>query len=174
MGQGELSEKKKKGPSCDWEGRRTKKGICHETKRPVSRVHRHRSDYSWSGVRTERYKSRAEGQDREGKTTWNRVLRRTLVGGLKGERTRFHLRYFEIAPGGNTSLERHRHEHVVICVRGQGICRAGEKTLALGFLDTAYIAPQEVHRLENPADNHEPFGFFCVVDARRDASVIVE
>jgi quercetin dioxygenase-like cupin family protein len=149
-------------PSCDWQTSGAKAAKARTAKataaaKPSARVHRHREDYSWSGVRTERYKC-PDG-------TWDSVLRRTLVG-LKGEHTKFHLRYFEVAPGGHTSLETHRHEHVVVVVRGRGRCRIGRKTHDVDFLDTLYIPPDAEHQLENPTD--EPFGFFCVVDARRD------
>ncbi len=118
---------------------------------------RHRADFSWTGVGTQRYKLE-DG-------TWAGVIRRTLVG-EKGERTKFHLRYFEVAPGGHTTLERHRHEHVVVCVRGRGNCRVRGRSHELGFLDTVYIPPEAPHRLSNPFD--EPFGFLCIVDAKRD------
>lgn len=116
-----------------------------------------RRGFSWSGVKTERYK------DDDG--TWAKVERKVLIGG-KGERAKFHLRYFEISPGGHTTLESHRHEHVVIGVRGKGRCKVEGKTYAVGVHDTLYIPPHAVHRLINPAS--EPFGFFCIVDAIRD------
>jgi ribulose-bisphosphate carboxylase large chain len=153
-----MAKKKTRTPaSCDWDVP-SGKGAGHREEVPVApRVMRHRPDYSWSGVLTERYKAE-DG-------TWSDVLRRTLVGG-KGEQTRFHLRYFEVSPGGQTSLECHRHEHVVVCVRGRGRCRVGRKTYEIGFLDTLYIPPDVPHQLLNPYG--EPFGFFCLVDARRD------
>jgi ribulose-bisphosphate carboxylase large chain len=97
---------------------------------------------------------------------------RTVLAGEGGEQTAFHVRYFEIAPGGFTTLERHRHEHVVVVLRGRGEIRLGEETHPLGFGDTAYVAPDEVHQLHNPSAT-EPFGFLCMVDARRDAPVPV-
>lgn len=148
-------------PSCDWKAPGAKPAKA--AAKPKARVHRHHDDYSWSGVKTERYKC-PDG-------TWDSVLRRTLVG-LKGEHTKFHLRYFEVAPGGHTTLEKHQHEHVVVVVRGRGRCRIGRKTNDVGFLDTLYIPPDAVHQLENPTD--EPFGFFCVVDAKRDCPVPVK
>ncbi|GAB4390183.1 MAG: hypothetical protein Kow0025_20470 [Thermodesulfovibrionales bacterium] len=125
---------------------------------PPSRLYRAREDYSWTGVKTERYKA-CDG-------TWADVIRRVIVGGARGERAKFHFRYLEIAPGGRTTLERHRHEHVVVCVRGRGMCLAGEKEHEMGNLDVLYVAPDAPHQLWNPFD--EPFGFFCIVDARRD------
>lgn len=120
-------------------------------------VMRHRGDFSWTGVKTERYKS-PDG-------TWADVTRRVLVGS-RGEKTRFHLRYFEIGPGGYTTLERHGHEHVVVGIRGRGRCTVGKRSYEIGFLDTLHIGPEAPHQLENPFD--EPFGFFCLVNAERD------
>ena len=147
--------------SCDWNAQKEsgKKEVA-STKRAGAvnpRLHRHRKDYSWSGVKTERYKFKDD--------TWQSVIRRVLVG-EKGENVKFHLRYFEISPGGHTTLEQHRHEHVVVGIRGNGKCRANGKTYKVGFLDTLYIPPQATHQLINTSD--EPFGFFCVVDAKRD------
>jgi ribulose-bisphosphate carboxylase large chain len=155
-----MAKKKTRTPACDRDVPSRKASDALSDGRgalPPLRVMRHRPDYSWSGVRTERYK--------EDDGTWSDVLRRTIVGG-KGERTKFHLRYFEVSPGGRTTLECHRHEHVVVCARGRGRCRVKTKTHEIGFLDTLYIPPDAPHQLLNPFE--EPFGFFCLVDAQRD------
>jgi ribulose-bisphosphate carboxylase large chain len=95
--------------------------------------------------------------------------------GETGERTAFHLRYFEIGPGGNTTLEHHQHEHVVVVLRGQGEVLLAEpsssqpEVYTVGFGDTIYIAPWAIHQLRNPGP--EPFGFLCLVDAQRDRPV---
>jgi ribulose-bisphosphate carboxylase large chain len=138
-------------PSCDWK--------LHTKSRTdnTDRILRHRENFTWTGVKTERYKSTAGG--------WSAITRRVLVGN-RGESARFHLRYFEIAPGGFSSLEQHRHEHVVICVRGKGRVVMGRRKQTLHYLDTAYLAPDTVHQLSNPFD--EPFGFLCIVNAKRD------
>ncbi len=93
------------------------------------------------------------------------IDRQTLIG-LKGERAKFHVRYFEVEPGGHSSLEKHEHEHAVICVRGRGRALAGDKVYEVGFMDALYVAPNEPHQLINPGS--EPFGFICIVDAKRD------
>jgi quercetin dioxygenase-like cupin family protein len=128
-----------------------------------SAFYRHKGDMSWRGVRNEPYKA-AEGG-------WSGIIRRVLVGG-RGESAKFHVRYFEIAPGGNSSLERHRHEHVVICVKGQGVIRTGKARKEMGFMDTVYISPDTVHQLLNPFD--APFGFLCIVNARRDKPKVLD
>ena len=122
-----------------------------------SAFYRHKGDMTWSGVADEPYKTITGG--------WSNIIRRVLIGG-RGESAKFHVRYFEIAPGGASSLERHKHEHVVICVKGEGVVRTGKAKRKMGFMDTLYISPDTVHQLSNPFKI--PFGFFCIVNARRD------
>ena len=123
-----------------------------------SRVLRWQPGFRWEGVPVEAYKAPADH--------WCGI-RRTLLAGGRGEQTAFHVRYFEIEPGGFSSLEHHAHEHVVFVLRGRGEVRLGGEVHQLGFGDVVYVAPQEVHQFRNGAD--EPFGFLCMVDARRDA-----
>jgi len=120
-------------------------------------LYRHKGDMTWRGVADEPYKTVTGG--------WSDIIRRVLIGN-RGESAKFHVRYFEIAPGGTSSLERHRHEHVVICVKGDGIVRTGKSRRKVGFMDVLYISPDTVHQLTNPYD--APFGFLCIVNARRD------
>jgi ribulose-bisphosphate carboxylase large chain len=130
----------------------------------VTKLYKHKGNFTWKGIKTEKYKP--TGRD------WADIVRQTLIGN-HGETTKFHLRYFEIAPNGYSSFEMHKHEHVVIGIRGNGICivrnpRSSEveKTYEIGFLDTLYIQPDAPHQLRNPFN--EPFGFFCIVNAKRD------
>lgn len=122
-----------------------------------SAFYEHKGELCWKGVPDRPYK--VQGDD------WSGIMRRVLIG-ERGETARFHVRYFEIAPGGNSSLEHHRHEHVVICVRGKGLVRYSGKTRKMQYMDVLYTSPDAVHQLSNPFD--EPFGFFCIVNARRD------
>jgi quercetin dioxygenase-like cupin family protein len=119
--------------------------------------YKHKGDFRWTGVKDEPYKDKG--------TEWSNIIRRVLIGG-RGETANFHVRYFEISANGSSSLELHRHEHVVICVKGKGVVLTGRKKRTIGFMDTVYISPNTVHQLSNPYQ--EPFGFFCVVNSRRD------
>lgn len=143
---------------CEMDG--TQKPAAGKANR--SAFYRHKGEMSWRGVRDEPYKAAGGG--------WSGIIRRVLIGG-RGESAKFHVRYFEISPGGNSSLERHRHEHVVICVKGRGIIRTGKAKKQMDFMDTAYISPDTVHQLLNPFDG--PFGFLCIVNARRDKPKIL-
>jgi S-methyl-1-thioxylulose 5-phosphate methylthiotransferase len=128
-----------------------------------SRLHKFNPDYTWNEVAKEPYKT-GEGAA-EGAACFCGIDRQTIIG-MRGESAKFHVRYFEVEPGGHSSLEKHEHEHAVICVRGKGRALAGDKIFEVGFMDTLYVAPSEPHQLFNPFE--EPFGFICIVDAERD------
>ncbi len=130
-----------------------------------SKVIRHQGDFSWQDVPLEPYKETTE--------TWKGISRRELSG-KRGESQRFHVRYFEIAPGGYSTLEQHDHEHVVIPIRGQGEAHFGCFIYRVSFGDIVYIAPNDPHQFRNAPEASEPFGFLCMVNAERDVPRHVE
>ena len=138
------------GASCDWASARPAPVVESGSRLRPCR------DYAWEGIEAERYK--AESGD------WSAIARHALIAGQAG--AGFDVRYFEIAPGGHSSLEQHRHAHVVFGIRGRGRVLLAGEVQEIGFLDMAYIAPDDPHQLLNPYE--EPFGFLCVVDHERD------
>lgn len=90
--------------------------------------------------------------------------RTELIGG--DEQTNFELRYFELQPGGFTSLEKHLHTHVIIGVQGAGQLLVDDHQQDFSEDDIAYIPPSSVHQLRNHSD--VVFGFYCLVDRNRD------
>lgn len=76
------------------------------------------------------------------------------------------LRYFEVAPSGHTTLERHAHVHAVMIVRGRGECLVGEEVFAVGEHDLVQVPPLTWHQFRAPAD--APLGFLCLVNVERD------
>jgi quercetin dioxygenase-like cupin family protein len=119
--------------------------------------------FRWLGVAPTAYKADAEH---------HRGVMRTALIGEAGEKMAFHVRYFEIAPGGFSTLEQHEHIHAVVILRGKGEVVLGDVVHELGFGDTVYVAPQEAHQFRN-ASGEEPFGFLCMVDAERDRPVVL-
>jgi quercetin dioxygenase-like cupin family protein len=117
------------------------------------------SDFRWEGAKQVTYKD--PGDD------WRAVTRHGLVGPDEG--TPFHLRYFEIEPGGFTTYERHAHQHVVVAVRGQGEVRMGDRWEPVNYGDVVYVAPNDPHQFRAAGD--EPFGFLCIVAAERDRPI---
>jgi S-methyl-1-thioxylulose 5-phosphate methylthiotransferase len=78
----------------------------------------------------------------------------------------YALRYFELEPGGYSSLEKHAHIHLVIALRGVGKALVGDAVVDLEPFDAVYVPPMTAHRWIN--EGTEPFGFLCPVDAERD------
>ncbi|HSN19587.1 MAG TPA: cupin domain-containing protein [Usitatibacter sp.] len=119
-------------------------------------VRRHRGGYRWDGVEVLRYKD-------EGSAPFKDVTRQVLFegGGLPVQ-----LRYFEVAPGGWTTLERHEHVHSVMVIRGKGQCLVGDRAYDLAVNDLVSVPPMTWHQFRAAAD--EPLGFLCLVDAERD------
>jgi quercetin dioxygenase-like cupin family protein len=113
--------------------------------------------FRWEGVEPRPYKDDPGAERGMG---WRGVSRHTLRRGA------FEVRYFELAPGGFSSLEKHAHEHVVLAVRGRGVALVGDSVCELAPLDLVQTAPWVPHRWVCAGD--EPFGFLCTVDGARD------
>jgi len=76
------------------------------------------------------------------------------------------LRYFEVAPGGWTTLERHEHVHAVMVIRGSGQCLVGDKAYDIALHDLVSVPPMTWHQFR--AADGEPLGFLCMVTTERD------
>src|SRR5215471_16567729 len=119
-------------------------------------VHRKAKDYRWEGVEELPYKE-------DGRALFKSVTRQVLFSDpeLTGE-----LRYFEVAPGGFSTLERHRHMHAVLILRGRGHCLVGTEVRSIETRDLVTVPPLTWHQFRATTD--EPLGFLCMVNASRD------
>lgn len=117
------------------------------------------SDYRWEQVPLEDYKT--------GGKHFKDVTRQTLLGEGSGEGAlHFVTRYFEIQPGGYSTLERHEHPHSVVVLRGRGSVLLGDEAYDLRPYDCVYCAPRSAHQFRAASD--QPLGFLCAVDRIRD------
>jgi len=114
------------------------------------------SGFRWDGVERLNYKE-------EGAAPFKSISRQTLfhTADLAGE-----LRYFEIEPGGFSTLERHAHMHAVMILRGRGRCLVGDDVRDVATLDLVAIPPWTWHQFR--AGGQEKLGFLCLVDKERD------
>ena len=76
------------------------------------------------------------------------------------------LRYFEVAPGGYSTLERHEHVHAVLILRGRGHCLVGDEVRQIEPRDLVSVPPMTWHQFR--ATLGEPLGFLCMVNQERD------
>jgi len=112
--------------------------------------------FRWEGIAVKPYKS--EG------THFAGVTRQTLFEG--GDGLACDLRYFEIEPGGWSSLERHHHAHAVMVVRGGGRVLVGDHIVEARTHDLLRVPPLTWHQFRAAGD--APLGFLCMVDCERD------
>ena len=117
----------------------------------------YRGGCRWDGVELHAYK------DEGGSAPFKDVTRQTL---FKDETLAGELRYFEIAPGGHSTLERHEHVHAVMILAGKGRCLVGEDVRDISAFDLVHIPPMAWHQFRAGPD--EPLGFLCMVDRERD------
>lgn len=110
----------------------------------------------WDEVPLTRYKQ-------EGEAPFLNVTRQVLFDEVGGGS---QWRYFEVAPGGHTTLERHRHTHAVMIVRGRGRCLLGQSIEPVDEFDLIHVPPATWHQFR--ADGDAPLGFLCLVDQQRD------
>jgi len=121
-----------------------------------TRIRRHRGDFHWEGVDVLRYKQ-------DGAAPFKDVTRQVL---FEDANLPAQLRYFEVAPGGYTTLERHEHVHAVMVIRGHGQCLVGERAFDIGEHDLVSVPPMTWHQFHAAAD--APLGFLCLVASQRD------
>lgn len=76
------------------------------------------------------------------------------------------LRYFEVAAGGHTTLERHEHEHAVMIERGRGRVLVGDTIHDIAPHDLVHVPAMTWHQFVAAPD--APLGFLCMVNAERD------
>lgn len=118
--------------------------------------------YRWKGVPLREYKT--EGSH------FRAITRQTLLGEREDEQaTNFLTRYFEVQPGGYSTLEHHQHPHAVVVLCGTGEVILGDRVEAIGLHDCIYIAPDTFHQFH--ASGEEPLGFLCIVDRNRDRPI---
>jgi quercetin dioxygenase-like cupin family protein len=113
-------------------------------------------EFRWLEVERLRYKE-------EGSAPFRDVTRQVL---FSQPDQACELRYFEVAAGGHSTLERHQHTHAVLILRGHGAVRLGESELAIATNDLVTIDPMTWHQFTAAADS--PLGFLCLVSKERD------
>ena len=112
--------------------------------------------FRWDAVPVLDYKSDAAAPFRD-------ITRQTL---FKRDDMQGELRYFEVAAGGHSTLERHEHTHAVLVLRGLGACLVGTAVHRIGAYDLVTVPPRTWHQFRAAAN--APLGFLCMVDATRD------
>ncbi len=112
--------------------------------------------FRWEDIELLAYKD-------EGSAPFKDITRQVL---FQRPELQCELRYFEMQPGGHSTLERHEHAHAVMIFRGRGTCLVGDEVREVLVPDLVFIPPMTWHQFR--AGTGEPFGFLCMVNTERD------
>ncbi|HLP58914.1 MAG TPA: cupin domain-containing protein [Candidatus Deferrimicrobium sp.] len=88
----------------------------------------------------------------------------TYVRWLIGEDSpapHFHMRLFEIEPGGHSPFHSHDFEHEIYVLDGNGRLNTETKPFPLEKDSFALVMPGEKHQFENTGNT--PFKFLCFI-----------
>lgn len=117
---------------------------------------RHLGGYRWDAVDVLAYKA-------EGSAPFAGITRQVL---FEHEDLAAQLRYFEVEPGGHSTLERHEHVHGVVILNGRGRCLVGDTLHDVATHDLVTVPPLTWHQFR--AADDAPLGFLCLVNVDRD------
>ena len=123
---------------------------------PVRRFGAEGADFRWQDVDLLRYKT-------DGSVPFKDVTRQVL---FEDPSIAAQLRYFEVSPGGFSTLERHEHAHAVLILRGRGSVLVGDEVYPVEQNDLVGIPSLAWHQFR-PAQG-ESLGFLCMVNSERD------
>ncbi len=87
---------------------------------------------------------------------------RMLIGPEDGARN-FHMRHFEVEPGGCTPHHQHDYEHEILVLKGSGTAtsESGERSFKSG--DVIFVPANEIHQFRNTGG--APCEFICLIPA---------
>ncbi|HJR56180.1 MAG TPA: cupin domain-containing protein [Rhizomicrobium sp.] len=128
----------------------------NEEKKPAEPFRSFLENYRWEGVPFLPYKE-------EGSAPFKAISRQVL---FQDSELRCEMRYFEVAPGGYSTLERHEHTHGVMILRGQADVLVGNDVRHVKTHDLVRIPPMTWHQFRTRGDT--PMGFLCMVNVERD------
>jgi quercetin dioxygenase-like cupin family protein len=115
-----------------------------------------RPDFRWDDVTYLPYKD-------EGSAPFRAISRQVLFAQPE---LGCEWRYFDMAVGGYSTLERHEHAHAVMILRGAGHALVGQQVRAVATHDLVSIPAWTWHQFR--ATGKTPLGFLCMVNATRD------
>jgi mannose-6-phosphate isomerase-like protein (cupin superfamily) len=119
-------------------------------------IHRRAEGFRWEGVDELPYKE-------DDRALFKAITRQVL---FSDPDMHAELRYFEMQPGGFSTLERHEHMHAVLILRGRGHCLVGSDVKPIETRDLVTVPAMTWHQFR--ATKGEPLGFLCMVNAARD------
>ena len=94
--------------------------------------------------------------------------RMRMLVGPGDNATNFHMRHFEVEPGGYTPHHQHDYEHEILILEGEGAAQSeqGERPFKAG--DVIFVPANEMHQFRNTGDGK--LAFICLIPAPQDCT----
>ena len=112
-------------------------------------------NYRWDGVSHLPYKE-------EGSAPFKSITRQVL---FQDPELKCELRYFEVAPGGYSTLERHQHSHGVMILRGEADVMVGGEVKLARTHDLVRIPPMTWHQFRTKGSSRWDFSAWSMSSA---------
>ena len=93
---------------------------------------------------------------------------RMLIGPDDGAGN-FHMRHFEVEPGGHTPHHSHDYEHEILVLNGQGIAKSTKGERPFKESDVIFVPANETHQFLNTGDT--PLKFICLIPAPENCAI---
>jgi quercetin dioxygenase-like cupin family protein len=104
-----------------------------------------------------------EAQEPVGLEGASRVRMRMLIGPSE-QAGNFHMRHFEVEPGGHTPHHQHPYEHEILVLAGKGVARGEDGDVEIGAGQVIWVPADEPHQFRNAGD--DPFELICLIPAQ--------
>ena len=91
-----------------------------------------------------------------------------MLAGPDDKANNFHMRHFEVEPGGYSPHHSHPYEHEILILSGTGVAKSvqGDRPFKAG--DVIFVPASEEHQFVN--SGKEPLAFICLIPAPQDCS----
>lgn len=95
-------------------------------------------------------------------------IRMRMLAGPEDGAANFHMRHFQVEPGGHSPHHQHDYEHEILILKGSGTARSeqGEREFSAG--DVIWVPANEKHQFRNTGA--EPLEFICLIPAPQDCT----
>ena len=125
-------------------------------------IYRRAKDYRWDGVDELPYKE-------DDRALFKTITRQVL---FSDPEMHSELRYFEMAPGGFSTLERHQHMHAVLILRGRGHCLVGSEVKPIETRDLITVPPMIWHQFRATRDKPQLPTQEDLAGLQKDAKIV--
>ena len=97
-----------------------------------------------------------------------RGVKMRMLAGPKDEVDNFHMRHFEVEPGGHSPHHSHPYEHEILILKGSGVAKSAQGDRPFKGGDVIVVPASEKHQFVNSGP--DALTFICLIPAPQDCT----